>query len=228
MDGENEIDFSIDLDDLSVLKEDTSPATPPPPPPTVRKTVSFTKRSGAKQELKLEPRLEPKLEPRLEPRLYIDLREESEIQAMRVVSNRADVEILCIPSRNIFANVAWIRSRLNDVSFIYLLCRTGSRAGQVKNVYFMEDDAIQSVEGGIYREIDDFKLVIGEGSYGMAQYTQLMFAGILAIVFFLLYARFSPTDVSVVVLLLISMILYQVFTRSCILSRFIPLVKIRV
>ena len=144
---------------------------------------------------------------------------------MRVVSNRSDVEVLCIPSRHIFANVAWIRARAKALD-VYLLCRSGSRSSAVKSYYFADDDTVQSVEGGIYREVDDFKLVIGDGSFGMAQYMQLMFAGILAVVFFLMYARFNVSDISVVVLLCIAMVLYQVFTRSCVLSRFIPFVKV--
>jgi len=215
---QGDIDFSIDLDDISIAKEDID---------SLDMSGELGDVSVTRAPLSKAPELKRRNHSNRVrvPRLYIDLREEAEIQTMRVVSNRPDVEVLCIPSRHIFANVGWIRARAKAFD-ICLLCRSGSRSSAVKAFYFADDDTIQSIEGGIYREVDDFKLVIGDGSYGMAQYMQLMFAGILGVIFFLMYAKFNATDISVVVLLFISLILYQVFSRTCLLSRFIPMVRL--
>jgi hypothetical protein len=88
--------------------------------------------------------------------------------------------------RVIFANVEWIQRQKCDV---VILCRSGNRAQNVKNEYFLNNTNIIVLDGGIngmdQKMPDNLKIVRGLGGFGQQQYLQLMFAVILTLVLLL-------------------------------------------
>ena len=122
-------------------------------------------------------------------KMYIDIRDEHELLEKYIVSTNEKVFVVSIPMRVIFANVEWIQRQKCDV---VILCRSGSRAQNVKNEYFLNNTNIIVLDGGIngmdQKMPDNLKIVRGLGGFGQQQYLQLMFAVILTLV--LLFSLF--------------------------------------
>jgi hypothetical protein len=85
--------------------------------------------------------------------------------------------VINIPSRNIFANVDWIKSLESKGLKITLICRSANRSQIVKELYFANDENIVSLEGGIKNPNIEMKQL--SGSLGLQQILQLVFTVIL-------------------------------------------------
>ncbi len=155
----------------------------------------------------------------------IDLREEHELKEIRYISLDPNIAIICSPARTIFANKEIIKE-INKNDKVYLMCRSGNRSGKIKELYFKDDNNIISLENGL-NDIERFNIdTIKEGGgYGMQQYMQFIFACIIIITIIGIYKDISKKYLIGGLLLFIIFILYQIFSKSCILSKIIPYKK---
>ncbi len=157
--------------------------------------------------------------------IIIDIREEHELKDKRIEENK-DYLIYHIPQRFIVFNKDIINI-LSENNKIYIMCRSGKRAENIKNKYFSNNTNIEVLEGGIENINNKFNNIkIKENkslfNFGPQQYMQLMFVFILFIILFLIIFKVKFIYIYVLILLFIFMILYQVFTKSCYLTKFIP------
>ena len=109
--------------------------------------------------------------------IWIDVRDEHELLDSRIVAPNEETLIINIPSRNIFANVQWIKATAAKGTKITLICRSANRSQKVKTLYFAQDDNIVSLDGGIKNPM--VKLEHHTGGLGLQQILQLVFATIL-------------------------------------------------
>lgn len=158
--------------------------------------------------------------------IFLDIRDEQELLDRHLVSNDPSFCVLNIPSRNVFANVSFLTGIAKKGVKIHLVCRSGNRTNVVKNTYFSDVPNIVSVDGGINKVSHPGVSVVedGPGGMGQQQYIQLMFACIL-IVLLGLSMYMSVDYFRVVIVALISFILYQVYSKSCLVGSRIPIQK---
>jgi len=163
--------------------------------------------------------------------IVIDVREEHELLANRVLPNSPNVDVYAIPSRHIFANQEWIAKQTVPV---WLLCASGRRSQNIKDTYFPHNHNIQSSVGGLpnillAKQTDGaidpslVKVVKGRGGIGLTQYMQSMFLVIIAILLLAVFFFKSKLPIYFIGLAIIVVILYQLVAGKCWMSRVIPL-----
>mgnify|MGYP003871045159 FL=1 len=123
----------------------------------------------------------------------IDLREEHELKQIHLKSISQDVRVINIPTRHIKFNLHYIE-QLAKTGKVGLMCHSGNRSLKIKRKFFKSNRDIISIKTGI-TNIQDHKLfdkmkmnVIKTHSmfhFGIQQYMQMMFIGILLISSFL-------------------------------------------
>jgi rhodanese-related sulfurtransferase len=151
--------------------------------------------------------------------LWIDIRDEHELAENQIMAPNDETLIINIPSRNIFANVQWIKSVAKDKKII-LICRSGNRSLNVKRMYFANDENIESLDGGIKNA--QIKLKGLGGGLGLQQILQLVFAFILVCI--LCASFFLQLDnLRYAIIGIIFFILYQVISKSCLIGKYVPL-----
>ena len=164
------------------------------------------------------------------PELIVDLREEFELLEKKLVPTTNKYEVVNIPSRHIFANVDWI-TKQSHLRPLWLLCASGRRSQAIKDQYFPKNDGIKSSWGGLkfdngdeHPRVDpnELKIEYGAGGFGLQQYMQIAFAGMLSLVVIMLYLNLDRIIVLSVVSGMIIMVLGQTFTKSCLLGKIIP------
>jgi len=99
--------------------------------------------------------------------IWIDVRDEHELLESRIIAPIEETLIINIPSRNIFANVNWIKATATKGTKITLICRSANRSQSVKTLYFAQDDNIVSLDGGIKKPL--VKLEHHGGGLGLQQ-----------------------------------------------------------
>lgn len=80
--------------------------------------------------------------------IIIDVREEFELLELQLISINPSLFIINIPMRAIFANQSWI-SDMSTEHTIYIMCKSGNRSGKIKTKYFINNENIKSLSGGI-------------------------------------------------------------------------------
>lgn len=160
--------------------------------------------------------------------IIIDVREESELKEKHLETDSVELEIINIPMRHIQFNIPYIK-RLADNGKVYLMCKSGTRASKVKNKYFSNNDNVVTLEGGITKikesEFKDDVKEINSGkksNLGMQQYMQIMFMFIMLIGFVLII--YDQRYAMLYVMIVIVMILYQLFTKSCVLGKIMMMI----
>ena len=160
--------------------------------------------------------------------IIIDIREESELNEKSLETDSVELEIINIPMRHIQFNLPYI-NRLAENGKVYLMCKSGTRANKVKNKYFSNNDNVVILEGGITKikdsecKVDVKEISSGKKSnLGMQQYMQIMFMFIMLISFVLII--YDQRYAMLYVMIVIVMILYQLFTKSCVLGKFMMLI----
>jgi rhodanese-related sulfurtransferase len=160
--------------------------------------------------------------------IIIDVREESELKEKSLETDSVELEIINIPMRHIQFNLPYIK-RLVDNGKVYLMCNSGTRANKIKKKYFSNNDNVLTLEGGITKIKDsEFKDDVVEkisekkSNLGMQQYMQIMFMLMMIIVFILII--YDRRYAMLFVMIIIVMILYQLFTKSCVLGKFMMLI----
>jgi rhodanese-related sulfurtransferase len=160
--------------------------------------------------------------------IIIDVREESELKEKHLETDSVELEIINIPMRHIQFNIPYIK-RLADNGKVYLMCKSGTRANKVKNKYFSNNDNVVTLEGGITKIKDsEFKDDVKEissgkkSNLGMQQYMQIMFMFIMLISFVLII--YDQRYAMLYVMIVIVLILYQLFTKSCVLGKFMMMI----
>ena len=160
--------------------------------------------------------------------IILDVREESELKEKHLETDSVELEIINIPMRHIQFNIPYIK-RLADNGKVYLMCKSGTRANKVKNKYFSNNDNVVTLDGGITKIKDsEFKDDVKEissgkkSNLGMQQYMQIMFMFIMLISFVLII--YDQRYAMLYVMIVIVMILYQLFTKSCVLGKFMMLI----
>lgn len=155
--------------------------------------------------------------------IILDVREESELKEKHLETDSVELEIINIPMRHIQFNIPYIK-RLADNGKVYLMCKSGTRANKVKNKYFSNNDNVVTLDGGITKiknsEFKDDVKEISSGkksNLGMQQYMQIMFMFIMLISFVLII--YDQRYAMLYVMIVIVMILYQLFTKSCVLGK---------
>lgn len=163
----------------------------------------------------------------------IDIREEHELKEMWVISQSKNTKIINIPSRHIKFNIEFIINLVNNENNpVYLFCRSGSRANNIKRKYFAHIENIKVYDGGM-KELErnnnsdkDKRLNIiiekKQGllsiNFGIQQYMQFMFLSILACQFIVLYYN-VPFGIQIFNGIMIMLILLQIITKSCVLGK---------
>ena len=160
-------------------------------------------------------------------KIIIDIRDESELLEKKLSSTDKDIIIFNIPMRNIFFNKETIK-KLSENNKVYILCRSGNRSQKVKDLYFKKNKNIISIARGInnLNENKEFKNIIinsGNGGFGIQQYMQLIFVIILFIIILLLYANIGNNYIIYFSIFVLIFILYQLVSKSCIISKIVPL-----
>jgi rhodanese-related sulfurtransferase len=163
----------------------------------------------------------------------IDIREEHELKEMWFISQNNDTKIINIPSRHIKFNIEFIINLVtNENNPVYLFCRSGSRANNIKRKYFAHIENIKVYEGGMKKlernnnSDKDLRLNIiiekKQGllsvNFGIQQYMQFMFLSILAGQFIVLYYN-VPFGIQIFNGIIITLILLQIITKSCVLGK---------
>lgn len=178
----------------------------------------------------------------------IDIREEHEIYEERIISKNtspessvsptspASVIIFYIPMKFIKWNVESI-NYLSKTNKVYILCRSSNRSDKVKQTYFPENENIESIKGGINalkttdvtspsHSNNTFQLdieVVKEKrnilqTYGIQQYMQMLFAILLSITLIMIVFNIPKLYISIWISAIILFIIYQIVTKSCLLS----------
>lgn len=161
--------------------------------------------------------------------IIIDIREEHELKGKKIGEVNDNYVIYYIPQRFIGFNQEWIKD-YSKKEKVYILCKKGKRAKKIKDTYFKNEPNVIVLEGGIdniqtyFRDIQ-FKENNSKFHFGPQQYMQMMFIFILLILFYLIYSSISKLILYPFIIFIILFILLQIFTKSCILTQFIPLFK---
>ena len=168
--------------------------------------------------------------------IIIDIREEHELRESWLEPKDGNVEIVNIPSRNIFANVDWVRVQSSRAP-VWILCASGNRSKKVKDMYFPNNQGIRSAEIGVKQlksfdtqsavSLDEFtrdRVVVrtGDGGLGLQQYMQLAFVMMLTIVGMSIYLFPTKTYSLAIIGLMITFILSQTLTKGCLMSKVLP------
>lgn len=150
--------------------------------------------------------------------LIIDLREENEILNLSIKSKNKQIKIFNIPSRFIYFNQEWIKEMAN-FNKIGLLCATGNRANQIKELYF---DNIKNINI-IKKENDILELKYKNSffNFGFTQYIQSFFILILISIIFINH-YYNFTLMNIYIILIIAIIFYQIQNQVCWLNKIIP------
>jgi rhodanese-related sulfurtransferase len=155
--------------------------------------------------------------------IWIDIRDEHELLDTRIVAPNEETLIINIPSRNIFANVNWIKATATKGTKITLICRSANRSQTVKTLYFAQDDNIVSLDGGIKNPL--VKLEHHGGGLGLQQIIQLVFATILTGIFVGSFFM-EVKQLRFFIVGIIFFIIYQVLSKSCLMGKYVPLASI--
>lgn len=165
------------------------------------------------------------------PELVIDLREEHELLEEMLVSPDGKYEIVNIPSRHIFANVSWINHQ-TEKRPVWLICASGRRSQAIKDKYFPKNDGIKSSNGGLSFGFDKtigesvngdhITIKYGQGGFGIQQYMQIAFSGMLVVALSLVYFNVKRNISLAIILAMIVSVLGQTFTKSCMLGKILP------
>jgi rhodanese-related sulfurtransferase len=160
--------------------------------------------------------------------VFIDLREEFEVADVQIIPRTSSILVINIPMRNIFANTHYIEQLASQSKLVYLLCRSGVRSKSVKKLYFADNDNIVSYDGGwkqLEANEDNFTVIHKESVFniGPQQLMHLVFVFILLSILGLNYYRLDRYYINIYLVALIVFILYQFFSKSCMLSSMLPL-----
>ena len=153
--------------------------------------------------------------------IWIDIRDEHEVAESQIVSPNDETLVINIPSRNMFANVEWIKSMEANGIKVTLICRSANRSQNVKKLYFANNENIVSLDGGITNPGIKIKKLNSLG-FGIQQILQLVFAIILTCILIASYylqinkLRYAMVGV-------IFFILYQIVSKSCLIGKYVPL-----
>lgn len=165
--------------------------------------------------------------------LIVDIREEHELLSSRLIPLDSNVNIINIPSRNLFSNVEWINSQSAKMP-VWLICASGNRSKSMKELYFSNNDGIKSVDEGINylqngkaSSPNDFPVerVVkqnGTGGFGLQQYIQLAFSIMLLLALVIVYLTPNRVYALVFIGTLFIIVLGQALSKSCMMSKFIP------
>lgn len=154
--------------------------------------------------------------------IWIDIRDEHELAENQIITPNDETLVINIPSRNIFANVDWIKSLESKGVKVTLICRSANRSQMVKELYFANDENIVSLEGGIKNPNIEMKQL--SGSLGLQQILQLVFTIILTCI---LLASFymNIQHLRYVIIGIIFFIIYQVVSKSCLIGKYVSLIR---
>lgn len=163
-------------------------------------------------------------------KIIIDIREESELLEKNLSTEDKNILIFNIPMRHIIFNKDTIK-KLSENNKVYVMCKSGNRSQKVKDLYFKKNKNIISLDGGINnikenKEFDKIRINSGNGGNGLLQYMQLVFVIIMSIMIVLLYARIDPKYIMYFSIFVLIFILYQLLSKSCIMSKIIPLPRL--
>jgi rhodanese-related sulfurtransferase len=152
--------------------------------------------------------------------IWIDIRDEHELAESQIITPNDETLVINIPSRNIFANVDWIKSLESKGVKVTLICRSANRSQMVKQLYFANDENIVSLEGGINNPNIEMKQL--SGSLGLQQILQLVFTVILTCI---LLASFymNIQRLRYVIIGIIFFIIYQVVSKSCLIGKYVSM-----
>lgn len=168
----------------------------------------------------------------------IDIREEHEILEERIISTSTTTSTIvsCIPMKFIKWNQSLINHLTNNNkdTIIYIICRSSNRSNTIKNKYFKENSNVISIEGGVQGlkqnqelqqqlevqvQINTDKNIFQ--TFSIQQYMQMLFAILLSITLILLVLQVKPMYIIYWLMSIILFIIYQLVTKSCILSQII-------
>jgi rhodanese-related sulfurtransferase len=153
--------------------------------------------------------------------IWIDIRDEHELAESQIVSPNDETLVINIPSRNVFANVGWIKSMEASGVKVTLICKSANRSQNVKKLYFSTNENIVSLDGGIANPAITMRKLNAWG-FGIQQVLQLVFAVILTCIliasFYLHINKLRYAMVGV-----IFFILYQIISKSCLIGKYVPL-----
>jgi rhodanese-related sulfurtransferase len=155
--------------------------------------------------------------------IWIDVRDEHELLDSRIVAPNEETLVINIPSRNIFANLNWIKAKATKGTKITLICRSANRSQKVKTLYFAQDDNIVSLDGGIKNPL--IKLEYHGGGLGLQQILQLVFATILTGIFIGSFFM-DVKQLRFFIVGIIFFIIYQVLSKSCLIGKYVPLASV--
>jgi len=152
--------------------------------------------------------------------IWIDIRDEHELAESQIITPNDETLVINIPSRNIFANVDWIKSLESKGLKITLICRSANRSQIVKELYFANDENIVSLEGGIKNPNIEMKQL--SGSLGLQQILQLVFTVILTCI---LLASFyiNIQHLRYIIISIIFFIVYQIVSKSCLIGKYVSM-----
>jgi rhodanese-related sulfurtransferase len=154
--------------------------------------------------------------------IWIDIRDEHELAESQIVSPNDEILVINIPSRNMFANVDWIKSMEANGVKVTLICKSANRSQNVKKLYFSTNENIVSLDGGISNPGITIKKLNSWGGFGIQQILQLVFVIILTCIlvasFYLQINKLRYAMVGV-----IFFILYQIVSKSCLIGKYVPL-----
>jgi hypothetical protein len=156
--------------------------------------------------------------------ILIDIRNDTECMEKYLISNNKLISIYNIPMNHIAFNKKWIVELSND-AYVYIICKSGNRSDQVKNMYFRDIQNIISLEGGIsnIKIFDGIAIIVDRGGFGKMQYVQFSFLAILLTISVLIYQHYSRIDMLIILSLIILFILYQILSKTCYIEKIIPL-----
>jgi rhodanese-related sulfurtransferase len=153
--------------------------------------------------------------------IWIDIRDEHELAESQIVSPNDETLVINIPSRNVFANVGWIKSMEASGVKVTLICKSANRSQNVKKLYFSTNENIVSLDGGITNPVITIRKLNAWG-FGIQQVLQFVFAVILTCI---LIASFylQINKLRYVIAGVIFFILYQIVSKSCLIGKYVPL-----
>lgn len=167
--------------------------------------------------------------------LYIiDIREEHEILEERIITTeKSSTVICCIPMKFIRWNISFINHLTNN-GIVYIICRSSNRSNTIKNKYFKDNQKVISIQGGLeeLKQNDKLQKTLEIKvqtnidlnifqKFGIQQYMQILFSILLSITLLLLILRVKPIYIICWLVFIILFIIYQLVTKSCILSQII-------
>jgi rhodanese-related sulfurtransferase len=161
--------------------------------------------------------------------IIIDIREEHELKRERISDIQDNYVVYHIPQRFIGFNEKWIKE-YSKKEKVYILCKSGKRSKKIKETYFKNEPNVIVLDGGIdniQSYFNDTQIQKNESKFHFApqQYMMMMFILILLVILYLHYSSIPKIIFYSFILFVIFFILIQILTRSCLLTRFIPLYK---